>query len=126
MGMFDNIQYRGRQYQTKDTPLQTLDNYKIEQDQTSGHWRLWHEEYDSEWIDADDGFLGGSIRQSNERWVCCDDFDGVIRFYYYRSEEDQEEYEALFMDGQMLKICLTQGEPLTEWLVKGIEDKGSE
>jgi len=30
MGMFDNIEYRGRQYQTKDTPLQTLDNYKIE------------------------------------------------------------------------------------------------
>ena len=126
MGMFDNIEYRGRQYQTKDTPLQTLDNYKIEQDQDSGHWRLWHEEYDSEWVDSDDGFLGGTIVQSNERWVCCDDFDGVIRFYYYRSEEDQEEYQALFMDGQMLKIKLTQGEPLTEWLVAGIEERGLE
>jgi hypothetical protein len=30
------------------------------------------------------------------------------------------------MDGQMLKIRLTQGEPLTKWLVKGIEDKGLE
>ena len=126
MGMFDNIEYRGRQYQTKDTPLQTLDNYKIEQDQDSGHWYLWHEEYDSEWVDSDDGFLGGTIVQSNERWVCCDDFDGVIRFYYYRSEEDQEEYEALFMDGQMLKIKMTQGEPLTEWLVAGIKEKGIE
>ena len=126
MGMFDNIQYKGRQYQTKDTPLQTLDNYKIEQDQDSGHWRLWHEEYDSEWVDADDGFLGGTIVQSNERWVCCDDFDGVIRFYWYRSEEDQEEYQALFMDGRMLKIKQTHGEPLTEWLNRGIEEKGLE
>ena len=126
MGMFDNIEYRGRQYQTKDTPLQTLDNYKIEQDQDSGHWYLWHEEYDSEWIDSEDGFLGGTIVQSNERWVCCYDFDGEIRFYYYRSEEDQEEYKALFMDGRMLKIRCTQGEPLTEWLVAGIKEKGLE
>ena len=126
MGMFDNIEYKGRQYQTKDTPLQTLDNYKIEQDQTSGHWYLWHEEYDSEWVDSDDGFLGGTLVQSNERWVCCDDFDGLIRFYYYRSEEDQEEYKALFMDGRMLKIRLTQGEPLTEWLNRGIEERGLE
>jgi hypothetical protein len=125
MGMFDNIEYRGREYQTKDTPLQTLDNYKIEQDQTSGHWYLWHEEYDAEWVDGD-GFLGGEIRQSNHRWVRCNDFDGEIRFYYYRSDEDQEEYRALFMDGRMLKIKPTQAEPLTEWLVKGIEDKGLE
>jgi hypothetical protein len=125
MGMFDNIEYRGREYQTKDTPLQTLDNYKIEQDQTSGHWYLWHEEYDAEWV-AEEGLFGGCIKQSNHRWVCCDTFDGLIRFYYYRSEEDQEEYRALFMDGRMLKIKQTQGEPLTEWLTKGIEEKGLE
>ena len=126
MGMFDNIEYKGRQYQTKDTPLQTLDNYKIEQDQDSGHWYLWHEEYDSDFVASDDALFGGTIVQSNERWVCCDDFDGLIRFYYYRSEEDQEEYQALFMDGCMLKIKMTYGEPLTEWLVKGIEERGLE
>jgi hypothetical protein len=125
MGMFDNLEYKGRQYQTKDTPLQTLDNYKIEQDQTSGHWYLWHEEYDAEWV-AEEGLFGGSIKQSNHRWIQCTDFDGEIRFYYYRTDEDQEEYRALFMDGRMLKIKLTQTEPLTEWLVKGIEDKGLE
>ena len=125
MGMFDNIEYRGRQYQTKDTPLQTLDNYRIEQDQDSGHWYLWHEEYDSEWVE-DEGLFGGTIHQSNHRWVCCDDFDGVIRFYWYRSEEDQEEYQALFMDGRMLKIKMTHGEPLTEWLVAGIKERGLE
>jgi len=47
----------------------------------------------------------------------------LICFYHYRSEEDQEVYEALFMDGRMLKIQLTHGEPLTEWLVKGIEER---
>jgi hypothetical protein len=123
MGMFDHLHYRGREYQTKDTACQSLDNYKIEQDLESGDWYLWHEEYDAEWVDGE-GLFGGSIRQSNQRWVRCDDFDGLIRFYYYRSEEDQEEYQALFMDGQMLKIRCTHGEPLTEWLVAGIKEKG--
>jgi hypothetical protein len=122
MGMFDHVHYRGREYQSKDTPEQSLDNYKIEQDQDSGHWYLWHEEYDAEWIE-DEGLFGGCIKQSNQRWVCCHDFDGEIRFYHYRSEEDQEEYRALFMDGRMLKIRLIKGEPLTEWLTKGLEEK---
>ena len=122
MGMFDHIHYKGKEYQTKDTPNQMLDNYKIEQDQTSGHWYLWHEEYDAEWIE-NEGLFGGCIKQSNHRWLHCADFDGEIRFYYYKSDEDQEEYKALFMDGRMLKIKQTQGEPLTEWLVKGIEEK---
>jgi hypothetical protein len=123
MGMFDNIEYQGRQYQTKDTPLQTLDNYKIEQDQTSGHFYLWHEEYDAEWVE-EEGLFGGCIKQSNHRWLRCDEFDGEIRFYYYKTDEDQEEYRALFMDGRMLKIRVIHGEPLTDWLVKGIEEKG--
>jgi len=110
MGMFDEIHYQGEVYQTKDTPLQTLDKYKIEHDQDSGHIYLWHEEYDSEWIEDNDGFLGGYLRQFNERWVHCHDFDGAIRFY----REDKEnggykadrwiEYKALFMNGQLLKI----------------------
>jgi hypothetical protein len=122
MGMFDNIEYRGRAYQTKDTPAQMLDNYKIEQDLDSGHWYLWHEEYDAEWVE-EEGLFGGSIRQSNHRWSHCADFDGELRFYYYRTDEDQEEYKAVFIDGQMLKIRCTQGEPLTEWLTAGIEER---
>jgi hypothetical protein len=123
--MFDNLEYRGRVYQTKDTPLQTLDNYKIEQDQDSGHWYLWHEDYDAEWNQDVGQLFGGTLVQSNWRWVRCDDFDGEIRFYYYRSDEDQEEYRALFMDGRMIKIRLTS-EPLTVWYQKGIEEKGLE
>jgi hypothetical protein len=123
MGMFDHIHYQGREYQTKDTPEQSLDNYKIEQDSASGEWHLWYEEYDAEWVDGE-GLFGGSIKQSNHRWLHCADFDGEIRFYYYRTDEDQEEYKALFMNGRMLKIRCTHSEPLTEWLVKGIEEQG--
>jgi hypothetical protein len=124
MGMFDYLHYRGREYQTKDTPAQGLDRYKIEQDQISGHWYLWYEEYDAEWVEGE-GLFGGVIKQSNHRWRQCADFDGLIRFYYYKTEQDQEEYQALFMDGQMLKIRCTQGEPLTEWLLSGIKEKES-
>lgn len=120
--MFDYLYYRGREYQTKDTPAQTLDNYKIEQDPESGHWHLWCEEYDAEWEEGG-GLFGGTLKRNNCQWVRCNDFDGQLRFYYYRTEEDQEEYQALFMDGQMLKIRCTIGEPLTEWLVAGIKEK---
>jgi hypothetical protein len=104
MGMFDHLYYEGREYQTKDTPNQALDNYKIEHDQCSGHIFLWREDYDAEWVD-DEGFLGGSMKTSNHRWVHCWDFDGNIRFY--RTENNGEtwiEYSALFMDGRLLRI----------------------
>jgi hypothetical protein len=98
MGMFDNIRYNGNAYQTKDTPTQMLDNYKIE----DGY--LWVEEYDAEWMDDPDGFLGGYLKHSNERWVRCDDFDGKIIFYRMLDKDKWEEYAALFMDGKMVKI----------------------
>lgn len=123
MGMFDYLHYRDREYQTKDTPAQMLDNYKIEQDPKSGHWYLWREEYDAVW-EENEGLFGGTLKRYNLHWVRFDEFDGLIRFYYYRTEEDQEEYQALFMDGQMLKIRCTKGEPLTEWLVAGIKERG--
>ena len=104
MGMFDNIRYNGKVYQTKDTPTQMLDNYKIEADQESGHVFLWVEEYDAEWMDDPDGFLGGYLKHTNEHWVRCDDFDGKIVFYRMLDKHKWEEYAALFMDGRMVKI----------------------
>jgi len=77
-------------------------------------------------VEDDGSLFGTSIKQTNHRWSHCADFDGEIRFYYYRSETDQEEYRALFMDGRMLKIRCTQSEPLTDWLVAGIAERGSE
>ena len=122
MGMFDQLYYRGEEYQTKDTPAQLLDNYKIENDQ------LWYEEYEAEWVETE-GLFGGGLKKSNERWILCDDFDGVIRFY----REDKEKggykqdawivYQALFMNGCMIKLTQTQGvEPLTAWYTAGVED----
>ena len=111
MGMFDTIRYQGDEYQTKDTPAQGLDNYKIEQNLEDGHWYLWYEEYEAEWIEEEEGrFFGGYLNRSNERWELCNDFDGSIRFY--RSERNEDtgkrdiwiEYKALFMNGQMIKI----------------------
>ena len=111
MGLFDHLYYEGHEYQSKDTPAQALDNYKIERDQDSGHIYLWHEEYDAEWVDGE-GLFGGSIKTSNHRWVCCHEFDGNIRFYRAALKDKHEswkqdawiEYSALFMDGKLLRV----------------------
>jgi len=124
MGMFDYIVYKDEVYQTKDTPSQMLDKYKIEQDPTSGQFYLWYEKYDSDWVEEPDRFGGGYIKQYNEHWVACEDFDGEIRFY--RNAEDNHrtwiEYKTLFMDGRMLKIKEVFDEPLTKWYRQGLED----
>ena len=104
MGMFDYVHYKGDKYQSKYTPSQGLDNYKIEQDQDSGHWFLWHEEYDSEWIE-DGGFLGGHIHDFNHRWVHCDKFIGEIKFYRPLLGKDEWlEYSAYFKNGILREI----------------------
>jgi hypothetical protein len=122
MGMFDQLYYQGQEYQTKDTPAQLLDNYKIEDNQ------LWYEEYDAEWVETE-GFFGGGVRKFNERWIPCNGFDGLVRFY--REDQDRGgykedawiEYRALFMNGHMIKLTQTRGqEPLTAWYSQGIED----
>jgi len=121
MGMFDHVQYKDEEYQTKDTPAQLLDNYKIEQNPADGSWYLCHEEYDTDWVDDEDRFAGGYMKQYNHRWVACADFDGNLRFY-----NNDREYRALFMDGQMLKIREVFDEPLTNWYREGVESKGLE
>jgi len=129
MGMFDYLYYQGLQYQTKDTPRQAIDNYKIEVDLDSGLICLWQEQYDSEFVEDSSSFFGGHIKQSNHRWVCCNKFDGLVRFY--REDEARGgyknqawiEYQALFMDGKMVKLTQTRGvEPLTAWYQSGIKE----
>ena len=61
MGMFDHIEFQGQQYQTKDTPLQLCEYYRIDD-----LGRLWEQQYDAEWISGE-GFLGGHIHQTNQR-----------------------------------------------------------
>jgi hypothetical protein len=97
--MFDYITYKDVEYQTKDTPSQMLDNYKIENDE------LWYEEYDATWVeDSSCSFIGGYIERENTRWIFCKDFDGVINFYTSDKKGGWIEYRALFMDGRMIKF----------------------
>lgn len=108
--MFDRIYYEGVEYQTKDTPAQLLDNYKIETDQDSGHVYLWHEEYDTEFTKDETSLLGVTMKQSNQHWVCCHDFDGAINFYTNGKDDKWIEYHSLFMDGRLLKMEMVNKE----------------
>ena len=100
MGMFDELHYDGYDYQTKDTPNQNLDKYKIENDQ------LWYQEYDSEWVE-DEGLFGGHLKQFNERWVHCKNFTGTIHIYRENKEKGGWkndrwiEYTFLFINGTL-------------------------
>jgi hypothetical protein len=126
MGMFDHIEFQGQQYQTKDTPLQLCEYYRIDD-----LGRLWEQQYDAEWISGE-GFLGGHIHQTNQRWVECQDFTGPVRFY----REDQErgghkadawvEYEAEFKCGLMIGLKMLEGDRFLTWYEQGIEEKGLE
>ena len=115
MGMFDNLECeyplpvkvdRGEPFQTKDTPAQFLDNYKIKEDGT-----LWHEKYDTEDrsdpnASGLDAFRGCATRV-NKRWEQCADFTGEIAFYGFHNEKKQEgwvEFSAYFNKGLLVQI----------------------
>ena len=103
MGMFDYVHYQGQEYQSKDTPRQLMDKYKIEVD-ASGQEQLWVEEYDSEYVEDEGYFLKGYIKQFNECWVFLEDFDGLVKIY--RQDDDKKlwiTYKFLFMNGRMIK-----------------------
>ena len=98
MGLFDTIRFRGHEYQSKDTPKQTLDNYEIREDGT-----LWTEDYDAEWISDADHFLGGYLNSHNHRWVQVENYTGEIRFYRNLDKEYKvwEEFSAYFVRGHL-------------------------
>ena len=81
MGMFDYVHYQGKEYQSKDTPRQLMDKYEIRIDQESNQEQLWVEEYEAEYVEEEGYFLGGYLKQFNERWVFLEDFDGLIKIY---------------------------------------------
>jgi macrodomain Ter protein organizer (MatP/YcbG family) len=98
MGMFDYITFQGHRYQTKDTPLQLIGDYKIDDLQ------LWLEEHDS------DPLLG--YVKKNPRWVRCENFTGEIVFYRHLDKEYKvwETYSAYFHKGQLKEIHLLDHE----------------
>lgn len=101
MGMFDNITYEskfpGKEFQTKDTPSQGLDNYYIKEDGT-----LWYRDYDARWVEDPNALFGGYLDQYNERIIPQPDFTGEIRFYDYDHHNNLlDEYSAYFVKGKM-------------------------
>ena len=98
MGMFDYLNFRGNEYQSKDTPNQLMDKYELKENGT-----LWVEESDGEWIKDENSLLGGYIKESNHRWVQVEKYTGEIRFYRHLDKEYKvwEEFSAYFVQGQL-------------------------
>jgi hypothetical protein len=108
MGMFDYITFEGHQYQTKDTPEQSIADYEIRGNE------LWWRKVEFRWEEGDGHPFGGYLEEVSHEWIFCKDFDGCIRFYRAALEDKQEswkqdawiEYRTLFMDGKMIKCNL--------------------
>lgn len=104
MGMFDYVNFEGKQYQTKDTPQQSMDTYEIRGDE------LWWRKVEYEWVEEKDWIFSGRLNEVSHEWLFCDRFDGVIDFY--REDKDNGgweknawvEYHALFNNGKMIKL----------------------
>jgi len=85
MGMFDDVKCyyptpwpdsQTRQWRSKDTPAQCLDQYEIRADGT-----LWHEEYESRFEKNEEAPLGFYIHCDNRRWVQMSEFTGSLEIY---------------------------------------------
>ncbi len=125
MGMFDWVEWEGKKYQTKDTPNQMCDNYRID-----SLGQLWVEEYDAEFVKDPAHIFGVYIEQKNQRWRECVEFSGPMRFYREDTERGGykshawNEWQAEFKCGLMIGLKLIEGEPLTEWYMKGVKERG--
>ena len=93
MGMYDVIRYEGKEYQTKDTPMQTLAEYKIRYDE------LWYNHVEYKWVESDRDLFGGHLEAISSEWERLCDFDGSIQFY-----DEKVVYLALFWEGRLIRI----------------------
>lgn len=129
MGLFDCLKCKyplplpganDREYQTKDTPSQFMDQYEIREDGT-----LWWENYDTEdrseltlWKAAHPGeeppaeirdglsaFIG-CMSKVNKRWEQVPPFTGEIRFGNGRTR-----WSSYFVDGKLKEIHLIEHTP---------------
>ena len=102
MGMYDDLIYNGKVYQTKDTPSQVLETYEIRDRE------LWFKKVERVWVETEGDIFGGHLEAVSHEWIFCSDFDGRIVFYDYKYNDDgslyHEEWDSLFMNGKLLKI----------------------
>lgn len=101
MGMFDYIRYKENTYQTKDTPRQLMDIYEIREDGT-----LWFENYESEWIEDKNDWLGGHMIHKNKRWEQEKNFTGEIFFYEYDGKGKDIEISSYFVNGELKHLVV--------------------
>ena len=125
MGMFDWLEFDGHKYQSKDTPRQLCDEYRIDE-----LGRIWEEQYEAEWVSDPGALFGGYIEQHNRHWKLCEDLSGVVRFYRENKEaggyqvDAWIEYEAEFKNGQMISLKSVEENQFIDWYKQGMEDKG--
>jgi hypothetical protein len=131
MGMFDYLQvdvplpdgFEGRRFQTKSTPAQFLDLYKITPD-----GRLLYEQYESYTVPEEErpGYkeyketgndlllLRGSLGRRNVRWVDTD-YHGDIEFYDWSEDGNQSSglvrFRVRFTEGTLASIELVERPP---------------
>lgn len=114
------------QYQTKDTPDQSMTHYKID---SSGV--LWKNYIESEWTADITNFLGGYSKTISEEWRK-DSFSGEINFYesiphpdrhsvkhgstdyWFRYGAGWIEFKAIFLEGYLVGNieCVTNTDPV--------------
>jgi hypothetical protein len=105
MGMFDYITHEGRRYQTKDTPSQYLDEYRIVNGRLlCDEWH--HEEVPKEKrkYPNEDGLLGmvGSITRVVDKHDVDQNWHGHIDMV--PDSGPYEEYRAKFTDGDLMEF----------------------
>jgi hypothetical protein len=114
MSIYDEIKFdyelpfnlTGSTFQTKDTPSQCLDNYKIDKDGV-----LWVERYNIE-IDKnkfENNEIRGLLKKINKIWVPLNNFIGGIKFYIY---EDEKLYvfSSYFVNGILKELHFIENE----------------
>ena len=117
MGMFDRIEIdsahglpEADEWQTKDTPSQRCDVYRID-----AEGRLLYQDYDIE-DRSKPGCIIGMCTRVNKRFVETDFRGGVV--FYTEIDGIWHEYSALFDDGKLISIKQIEPEP-TESEVAG-------
>ena len=111
-------------FQTKDTPVQHLDNYKICKDGT-----LWHEAYDIEDqsdpnAEGIDRFLGCMARV-NQRWELVH-LTGEVSFAGDSSTHLWLEFSAYFVRGYIIRLELIEDRPVPAANQPAQSDEGTE
>ena len=78
MSMFDAVYMDRRSYQTKDLDC-LMDEYEVISN------RLYRRQYDYEWVDSDDHFLGGYLETTFLGLLEINDYTATIEMYDSKS-----------------------------------------